>query len=220
LRGRGSLFLISFLALAIAAPALANNIQISAADQARATHDLLTRADLGSAWKGGPITAIGTTPSCKGFRPNTSNIVTTGRAEATYRTTGLVLNHSVNVLERAAMLGPYWKATYASGFLPCLKTAFFLQQPPNVAVVSATKVGFPRLAQHTTGYRLVYEVPIKGGKPDIGVYDLIALGNGRTELVLTFEAILGTAAQSATNQKALATAEGKIAYLVAKRGFS
>jgi hypothetical protein len=194
-------------------------VQISAADQARAAHDLLTRADLGSTWKGGPIPAIGTTPSCKGFHPKTAEIVTTGRAEAGYRTAGVVVHHAVTVLQNAAMLGPYWSATYTAGFLPCLRTAFFLEQPPDVAVVSATDVGFPKLAPYTSGYRLVYEVPVKNGKPDIGVYDLIALGKGRTELVLTFEAILGTASQSTANQKALATAEGKIAYVVAARAF-
>lgn len=206
--------------LAVAAPALANKVRISASDQARATRDLLTRADLGTAWTGGPIAPIGTTPSCKGFHPSTSSIVTTGRSEASFKTTGLVLNHSVNVLERPAMLAPYWKATYTKAFLTCLKTSFFLQQPPNVAVVSATKGAFPNLAQHTSAYRIVYTVPIKGGGTDIGVYDLVALGNGRTEVVLTFEAILGSSAQSRANQKALASAEGKIAYVVAKRAFS
>ena len=92
--------------------------------------------------------------------------------------------------------------------------------PPNIAVASAAKVAFPKLGKYTNAYRIVYETPVASGKPVIGVYDLIAIGNARTQVVLAFNAGLGTAAQVTANQKALVQAEAKIAYVAAKRAFS
>ena len=92
--------------------------------------------------------------------------------------------------------------------------------PPNIAVASATKVTFPKFGKYTSAYRIVYETPVASGKSVIGVYDLIAIGNGRTQVVLTFKAGLGTAAKVAANQKALVQAEAKIAYIAANRAFS
>ena len=89
------------------------------------------------------------------------------------------------------MLAPLWKATYSAGFLPCLRSAFFLQMPPNVAVASANKVTFPKYGKYTSAYRIVYETPVANGKPVVGVYDLIAIGNERTQIVLVFKAGLG-----------------------------
>jgi hypothetical protein len=92
--------------------------------------------------------------------------------------------------------------------------------PPNTAVASAAKLAFPKYGKYTNAYRIVYETPVVSGKPAIGVYDLIAIGNARTQVVLTFKAGLGTAAHVTPNQKALVQAEAKIAYIAAKRAFS
>ena len=130
-----------------------------------------------------------------------------------FTATGIQIDHTVAVLAQDKMLAPFWKATYSAGFLPCLKSAFFLQMPPSIAVASAAKVAFPKYGKYTNAYRIVYETPVASGKPVIGVYDLIAIGNARTQVVLTFKAGLGTAAQMTANQKALVQAEAKIAYV-------
>ncbi len=128
--------------------------------------------------------------SCPGYNPR-STAVTTGRAAARFTATGIRLDHTVAVLARSGMLAPFWKATYSAGFLPCLRSAFFLQMPPNVAVASANKVTFPKYGKYTSAYRIVYETPVANGKSVVGVYDLIAIGNERTQIVLMFKAGLG-----------------------------
>ena len=207
------------LALALTGGATATGLALAPGDQALAARDLLTRSDLGSAWKGGAVKATGATLSCPGYRPK-STAVTTGRAAARFTATGIQIDHTVAVLAQSRMLEPFWKATYVAGFLPCLESAFFLQMPPNTAVASAGKVVFPKYGRFTNAYRIVYETPVASGEPAVGVYDLIAIGNARTEIVLTFKAGLGTAAQVTANQKALVQAEAKIAYVAAKRAFS
>jgi hypothetical protein len=218
LRAHG-LILVTAVALALTGGALASRTALAPGDQALAAKDLLTRADLGSAWKGGAVKATSAPLSCPGYNPR-SGAVTTGRAAARFTATGIQIDHSVAVLAQDRMLAPFWKATYSAGFLPCLKSAFFLQMPPSTAVASAAKVTFPKYGKYTNAYRIVYETPVASGKPVIGVYDLIAIGNARTQVVLTFKAGLGTAAQVTGNQKALVQAEAKIAYIAAKRAFS
>jgi hypothetical protein len=220
LRAHGPILVSAVAALALAGGALASKIQLSTADQARATKDLLARADLGLSWKGGAVKFVSPQPSCAGYHPSTSAAVITGQAASNLAATGIEISHKVVVLQNAAMLGPFWKAVYTPAFLTCLHTAFFLQNPPNVAIASATKSTFPKFGKYTSAYRIVYETPVTGGKTVIGVDDVIAIGNGRKEIVLTFNAGLGTSAQSAKNQKALVEAETKIAYIAAKRAFS
>jgi hypothetical protein len=219
-RTYGLILVSAVLAVAVAGAARASKIQLTTADQAIAAKDLLTRADLGSSWKGGTVKFVSPQPSCAGYHPNTSAAVATGEAASRLTATGIEVDHKVVVLRSAGMLGPLWKAVYTPAFLSCLRSAFFLQNPPNVAVASATKGTFPKFGKYTSAYRIVYETPVAGGKTFIGVNDVIAIGNGRTEIVLAFKAGLGTAAQSAKNQKALVEAESKIAYIAAKRAFS
>ena len=218
LRAHG-LILVTAVALALPGGALASRTALAPGDPALAAKDLLTRADLGSAWKGGAVKATSAPLSCPGYNPR-STAVTTGRAAARFTATGIQIDHSVAVLAQDKMLAPFWKATYNAGFLPCLKSAFFLQMPPSTAVASAAKVAFPKYGKYTNAYRIVYETPVASGKPVIGVYDLIAIGNARTQVVLIFKAGLGTAAQVTANQKVLVQAEAKIAYVAAKRAFS
>jgi hypothetical protein len=219
LRAYGLIFVSAVLALALAGGAIATGLALAPGDQALAASDLLTRSDLGSTWKGGAVKATRAPLSCPGYNPR-STAVTTARAAARFTATGIQIDHTVAVLAQNRMLAQFWKATYSTGFLPCLKSAFFLQMPPSTAVASAGKVAFPKLGKYTNAYRIVYETPVASGKPVIGVYDLIAIGNARTQVVLTFKAWLGTAAQVAANQKALIQAEAKIAYVAAKRAFA
>ena len=219
LRAHGLTFVFAVLALALTGGAIATGLALAPGDQALAARDLLTRSDLGSAWKGGAVKATSAPLSCPGYNPK-STAVKTGRAAARFTATGIQIDDTVAVLAQNRMLAPFWKATYSAGFLPCLKSAFFLQMPPNVAVASAAKVAFPRYGKYTNAYRIVYETPVASGRPVIGVYDLVAIGNARTQVVLTFKAGLGTATQVTANQKALVRAEAKIAYIAAKRAFS
>jgi hypothetical protein len=169
-------------------------------------------------WKGGKITtasATGSSFDCKGFKPKSSDLVTTGNASATFTAQGVQLQDHAEVLQTAKMVSDDFARTFVPAIVPCLSTTF-AHNITGLIVIEAGRVTFPQLAKYAAAYRIVFKITPKGAKTEEGVVDFIALGAGRKELSLLFTAILGTASQVTSGEKGMDVIDLNLSTLLAK----
>lgn len=219
-RVRGSILLGAGLALALATAAQANKTKLNAADQAAAKSSLLKLSELPApfTWKGGITSSSGSSGSsfsCKGFNPKTSDLVTTGKADATFTAQGVQLQDHAEVLQSAQMVSNDFRRTFVPALLPCLSTTF-ARTITGLVVLKAGRVTFPQVAKYAAAYRIIFKITPKGKAAEEGIVDFVALGAGRKELSLLFTAILGTATDVKNGANGMAVIDLDLATLLAR----
>lgn len=203
-------------ALAAAGVVLAGNpaketIAITAAGQAHAKAEVLRRADLGPAFRGGFVKPDLTSAlPCTNYRPKQSDLVLIGAAETTFAQPGLEVDTEAQVLEAPAMVRRDWQRTIVdSRVIPCLRVGLVKALGANAKLVSFRKVAFPHVLTLTQGFRMVAKVTTPNGTVPIEI-DFVAMGSGRNELTLTLSG--PTAARSSIH-----AVEVRLARLLARR---
>jgi hypothetical protein len=214
-RIRGAILVAALLALGLVAEAQANKTKINKADQAAADGSLLKLSQLPApfTWKGGKTTSAGSGGSsfnCKGFKPKSSDLVTTGKADATFTAQGVQLQDHAELLQSAKMVSDDFARTFVPALVPCLTTTF-THTITDLVVLKAGRVTFPQVATYAAAYRIIFKITPKGKPSEEGIVDFVALGAGRKELTLLFTAILGTASDVKTGGNGMAAIDLNLA---------
>jgi len=220
MRRHAALVAVAVVALAVATGAQANKVQISKADQAKAVASLVAIGDLPVAlkWTAGKLSTSPTSSSfkCKGYNPKSSDLVTTGRATRTFDGTGVHLESEAQLLQTAKMVQDDYNRTFVPALAPCLSDALG-KAVKGLKVLRVGQITFPKDAPLTAAYRVLYTTPSHGKNVEAAL-DLIALGNGREEISLTLQAVLGTTqADEQNGLTAMAMIEQALAAKLAKR---
>lgn len=185
---------MAVVALATAVPASAANerpkIRFTTAGQAAARAAVITRADLNTpaGWTGGAVKPdLSPGPPCPGFRPKQADLVMTGAAEATFRhTSGYGFNTLAQVMQSAKMVRLDWQRTVADPRVTgCLRRAIKQEaRTSKYKFISLARLAFPRLTPLTRAYRVIYDQGT--GKKKTRIFlDLVSIGHGRTELLMS-----------------------------------
>ena len=169
-------------------------------------------------WKGGKTTSpssSGSSFSCKGFTPKSSDLLTTGKADATFTAQGVQLQDHAVVLQTAKMVSDDFGRTFVPALVPCLATSF-AHTITGLVVLKAGRVTFPQVAKYAAAYRIIFKITPKGKASEEGIVDYVALGAGRKELSLLFTAILGSATQVKNGANGMAVIDVNLATLLAR----
>jgi hypothetical protein len=169
--------------LVLATAAQANVIRLNAADQKAARAVVLKISDVGSGFTGGVKKPdLSSDTGCKSYNPKTSDLVTTGAAETSWKQgIGLVaFDSQAEILKTAAMVHTDWARSNQPAVLTCLREQFKKQFGSQATLVSAAKVAVPQLATYTAEYRVV--IDYQGLRIFV---DVLLVGRGRTEITLT-----------------------------------
>ena len=220
MRIHGAILVGALLGLGLAAVAQANKTKLNRADQAAAEGSLLKTSELPApfTWKGGKTTSAASSGSafnCTGFKPKSSDLVTTGKADATFTAQGVQLQDHAEVLQTAKMVTDDFGRTFIPALVPCLATTFE-HNITGLVVLKAGRVTFPRVSKYAAAYRIIFKITPKGKAPEEGIVDFVALGAGRKELSLLFTAILGTATDVKTGANGMALIDVNLATLLAR----
>ena len=189
MRGLASFVVFALVALLAAAVVSAGNptkeqIERTAAGNARAKSEVLRHADVGSGWSGGfKKPDLSSTLHCD-YHPKQSDLVLIGAAEADWRRQAFTIDSEAQVLRTPAMVRKDWRrSVLAPQVLPCLRQDFKHSLGSKAELVSARRVAFPRLATYTRAFRFVAKVKTEIGQVAVE-FDFVALGAGRNELSL------------------------------------
>lgn len=158
-------------------------LKFNPADQAAAKAITLKLPDLGAGWKGGPAKLDFSNDTCP---TKVSDLVMTGAAKSTFSGDGVFVTSEASILRTAAMVRTDWQRTVANpAFWACGRRE--MASLEGGKLVSLEKMAFPRLAQYSARYRLVYDFG-KAGSPTLVLMDLIMVGQGRSEITLMLSA--------------------------------
>jgi hypothetical protein len=202
----------ALLALALAGAAHADDpkVDLTKADQERATAGLLKLADFGMGWQGGSTRAHKlVSPGCPGFNPRESDLVVSGHAEAhfAYRRGGVSVGQDVQVLKTPQAVRTDFVRTIKPPLARCL--AYRLRKTPRVVSASVERIPFPQVGSVSAAYRAT--LVIKDGSRVVRLYDdYVFFGIGRYEFALN---VVAPAAAGAP----LVNFEAAIAQLLARR---
>lgn len=185
-------------------------VRLTPAGKAAARAVVLKRADLGPlpGWVGGRKKPDLSSSGCASWHPKQSDLVLNGAAETQWKRPGLVLDSEAQVLATPQMVLLDWKRTMRPQLLTCLRS-FSAKAKNGERLVSVRWHSFPRVVPHTRLVRLVVDVKTSGRTVRM-MLDLLAMGQGRTEITLTTTAPLADAS-------VVLPAEFRIASLLASR---
>ena len=157
-------------------------------DMAKARSVVLHRSDLGAGWTATPSTSSsGSTPRCKSFHPDESDLVETGTADSPDLQQGFrFVSSAAGVFKTAAQAQASWDRIVRPGLLTCLGSIF--DQGASSAkittkILAKGRLPFPRLARRTAAYRLAFSTENQGVTLK-GALDLILLGSGRVDALM------------------------------------
>jgi hypothetical protein len=158
-------------------------IRFSAADQAAAKAVLLKASDLGAGWKGGATKPdLAYDVACAMKR---SDLVLTGAARSEFTTPGAMISSESNVLQSPGMVATEWRrSTGNAAYMACVRKEYMTAAEPNMKMISFKRAAFPRLTQYSVRYRMIADFGKPGSSTRLLV-DMIVLGQGRTEVMLT-----------------------------------
>ena len=183
LRIGGALAALMLVVIQAAYAAEKQPLRLNAADQAAAKAMTLKLSDLGAGWKGGPTKPDFSNDTCP---TKVSDLVMTGAAKSTFSGDGVFVTSEASILRTAAMVKTDWQRTVANpAFWACGRRE--LADLEGGKLVSLKKMAFPKLAQYSARYRLVYDFG-KAGSPALVLMDLIMVGQGRSEITLVLSA--------------------------------
>jgi len=184
---------IAIVVLAAAVTALAANgnrpkIKFTAAGQDAARVAVLRRTDLRPAqgWTGGPTKPDLTPLTCANYHPKLSDLVVNGTAESNWARNSpplLVYGSQATVLQSARMVRLDWQRSTvkAPGLLSCLRSSLV---DGGATDVSATRIGFPRIAPCAAAFRFRYGLKAQGKTVRL-ITEIVGLCRGRTEVTFT-----------------------------------
>jgi len=189
---------VVLLALVLAAPAFAlarskgPTKRHTAADMRLARSIALRRADLAAGW-----TQEKSTSSTGGFdcsaMPDESKLIETGSVAPIFDTHGgaVTLDSEVDVYATKAMALVDWRSANAGLLRSCLAELFGKTTGTQVTVTAAARPA-PVRAERALAFR--FELTASGGVPY--QIDLVALGKGRTTVLLSVDGPKGSYASS------------------------
>jgi len=181
-------------------------VRMTAEGQAAARAALLTKADLGAGWEGGPTKPhLGSGLSCRHFHPKLSDLVIIGAASVQYHQPGLQMRSDSQVFRTEKMVRADWRRT-AQGprFVSCLRAAARRSATSGKSrFVSFRKLRVPVIGTQTVAFRTIFDVRSPQGTIRLAV-DIIGFTQGRTELTLTTTMALASAPTLAQNELVLA----------------
>jgi hypothetical protein len=200
-------------ALAAASPALAAGpiVRHNATDQAAARAAVLKASDLGTGWTGSVKTVAKPEPlSCPpSFVPRQDDLVVTGEVESSFQKQGVAIGSDVALFQTAQMVRNDWSRTFRPQVSSCLASVYRKGAVSGQRLVSVRKVPFPLVAPLVAAYRVSSTVTQQGQTIPLAL-DLVFVGKGRSEILLTF-----FYPQQA--QETIVAAERRIAALVVRR---
>lgn len=189
--------LLLFILVVLAVPALAlaadtdPTKQINPVDQRKAASIVLKRTDFVAGWKKVPNEPdSGADPSCPGYKPDQSDLILTGEAEANFTGDPSRLTSYSNVFKTSRDALASWTRSVKPALAPCvarLLKQVIEKQGGKAAIVKQGQIAFPKLAPRTAAYRVVISVSYtQAGKTTTVPFTLhvIAVGNGRGDASL------------------------------------
>lgn len=204
---------VSLLALALAAAALADReqIRLTSEGQAAARAALPRQADFGSGWVGKAYKpSLNSDMKCASFDPKQSDLVLNGAAGVKFTHPGIEIDTVAQVLQTDKMVALDWQRTVeVPAVLPCLRTAIARSLPSGTKFVSAKRLAFPKVATYTDAFRMVIDVTANGASVRMFV-DVVLVGRSRTEITMTTVAPLAA-------EPAVRPAEVRLARLAVRR---
>lgn len=209
---------VVLVALALGSTAAANKIHLNAADQKAAQAALLKLSEMPNAspWTGGPVAFSGAPLTCANFNPKSSDLVTTGQAQSTFKAQGATVTDTVQILATNKMVDLDLARTFTSQFLPCLASKYKQTGKVSSHVISAAKLPFAQLAPHTVGYRIIWTVT-SNGKTGWGIDDLLLFADKRTEVAFATEVGFQTLAATKSSAAGVTRLEATLARGVVAR---
>lgn len=184
----------------------AYTVRMTPDGQVAARAALLTQADLGGGWEGGPSKPqLSTGLHCRTYHPRLSDLVIVGAASAQYRQPGLQMHSDVQVFRTEKMVALDWRRTAAATrFLACLRaTAKNAATTSRLRFVSFRPLRVPAIGTRTAAYRTIFDARAPEGTIRLAV-DIIAFTHGTTELMLTTTMALASAPTLVQNEIVLA----------------
>jgi hypothetical protein len=209
-------------ALLLLPSALADKTRINPTDQATARRDVLRVSDLPTnvQWTSAPGSSSGSSTafSCAGYDPSGSGLVDTGRASSKYTTPGLMVESDAGLLQTPQKVSIDWKRTFTRGVVPCLRQLIGQASHGAFKVITVGEMPFAKLARYVTAFRIVFQATVSG-KPALGVFDLIAMGEERTEVTLMVLGGIGSPADRTTAEAEVTLIDLRLAAVLAGRAF-
>jgi hypothetical protein len=146
---------------------------------------------VGSGWKGGLLknAQAFTSDTCPGlWDPKQSDLVITGAAESDFAGKGMRATSAVQVYKTVRMAELDWdRSVIDPVYISCLKQQLAAHPTPHLRYVSVKKTSFPRIGQRAAvRIRVVAEYSASGAKPVRVLMDQVALGRGRTGILISF----------------------------------
>ncbi len=139
----------------------AYTVRMTAEGQAAARAALLTKADLGPGWEGGPRKPqLSSGLSCPHFHPKFADLVIVGAAAVQYHQPGLQMRSDSQVFRTEKMVRTDWRRT-AQGprFLSCLRAvAKRAATSGKSRFVSFRKLRVPVIGTNTIAFRTIFDV--------------------------------------------------------------
>jgi hypothetical protein len=175
--------------LAGAAPAGDPRQQHTPADMAKAKAIGFMRSDFPAGWTAKPSTPTTTgSQTCKGFDPDESDLVETGKADSPEFTAPDGYSQvfsTVGVFQTLAQAKASWSREVKPAMLACFSELITKSSPPGSTISALAKgtLPFPTVAPRLAAYRLVIGVAPKGGAGSVRLYlDLVLLGADRANV--------------------------------------
>jgi len=162
-------------------------VKIVPRDQAAARAVLLTRADLGPAWKGGATANPSLkAPVCPSLRPDYSKLTVTGHTESRFDNGngGFQVVADVEVWRTLAQARKHMAALLQPALAKCIRYSVAKSVgTTNVTLLPVQRQKIAKLADTTVHYRA--PIGVKSGNQTFTIlYDVLMLRKGRTEIYL------------------------------------
>ena len=208
---RRTLAIAAALALTVAATATAATWpkhEANAADQALAKRSVLHMGDFGTGagWTSAPTGGGGAhldDPSCDGSAFSDVGRVLTGSAESSFRTTGLQVWSSAEVMKTLAMAQRDARRTSSSVVVPCLTAVLKKSLPATGKLVSMEGLPFPRVGDWSDAYRALVDVSANGVSVRVQ-FDIVLVRSSRVEITLMQVAPFAVSSLAKTGEEHLA----------------
>jgi hypothetical protein len=164
------------------------------ADMARAKRASIYASDLGAGWKAQRSSGQGSNPRCSTYNPDQSDLVQTGKYDSPdfTRPNSSFVSSSTGVFRTARMAQRGYDRVAVPQLPGCFAELFRkgTGTPKAVKIISAGRLGFPKLGKRSNAYRLLLIYTTNGTKLPVAV-DLVLFNRGRTDVAMIFAGIGG-----------------------------
>jgi hypothetical protein len=198
------LALLLLVALVVPALAVAADTdptrKINAADERKAASIVFKRADFAAGWKRATSPSTDEDISCSYYKPDGSDLVLTGDAEAEFEQAGGFpsIYSYADVYDTPKDAAAAWSRTVKPALPRCLAEYFKKEATTastKVTVVKTGPIAFPKVAARTAAYRVLVKLAVTANGQTQTVpltLHMLVVGRGRAEAgFLTFAASPG-----------------------------